>query len=150
MKLTCPVCGSSDVETGTEKRTLTVPYGPSVTVSEVVHSCRACGTRADFTDANRGVVRAALAKAEAESALQMLSDLAEQGVTSAYLERALRLPPRTTNRWKDGELSAGALALLRMVRTYPWLLQVADADFSREAAAAGLASARRQHSRSLA
>lgn len=48
----------------------------------------------------------------------------------AYIERALRLPQRTLARWKTGECSAPAIALLRLVRTYPWLLAVADDSFN--------------------
>ncbi len=47
----------------------------------------------------------------------------------AYVERALDLPARTVARWKSGEHSASALALLRVVATYPWMLEVAEHRF---------------------
>jgi transcriptional regulator with XRE-family HTH domain len=70
----------------------------------------------------------------------MLDELARQGLSMAYLERALSLSPRTIARWKNGELSASALALLRLVRCFPWLLKVARADFDNDKAHAELCS----------
>jgi hypothetical protein len=59
----------------------------------------------------------------------MLEALATEGIKMSYLERALELPARTTTRWKSGEVSAATLALLRITRTYPWILEVADSHF---------------------
>ena len=50
------------------------------------------------------------------------------------MERALELPSRTIARWKGGEVSAATLALLRITRTFPWILEVADAHFDQSVA----------------
>jgi sensor c-di-GMP phosphodiesterase-like protein len=59
----------------------------------------------------------------------MINYLQEHDIKMAYLERALELPARTVNRWKTTDCSAAPLALLRIIRTYPWILEVADADY---------------------
>ncbi len=68
----------------------------------------------------------------------MLEMLSDSGVTMAYLERALGLPARTAERWKAGESSAAALALLRTITSFPWILEVADGGFERQATDAAI------------
>jgi hypothetical protein len=59
----------------------------------------------------------------------MLSFLEEHDVMPRYIERAFRLPVRTVDEWKKGTFTAGDLALLRLVRTLPALLELADANY---------------------
>ena len=47
----------------------------------------------------------------------------------AGMERVLGLPQRTMMRWKAGTFSDSAAALLRILATYPWMIDVADARF---------------------
>ena len=128
-KLTCPACGSDDVTSATNVAELALPFSEAVRVEEVVNTCRVCGTEGDFLDQNQARVDEALRVATRESVRQMIDGLGNQGVTMAYFERALRLPQRTLARWKTGECTASAIAVLRLVSTYPWLLSVAEASF---------------------
>jgi hypothetical protein len=130
----CPVCGSTDVLTGSINESLPVPFGPAATFTTTQYTCNTCGESGDFAGENNSTINEALKKSTALSVSEMFEYLSKEGITAAYLERALRLPPRTTARWKGGNLSAAALALLRFVRTYPWLLAVADANFESSAA----------------
>ncbi|MBN2497940.1 MAG: hypothetical protein JXR96_25325 [Deltaproteobacteria bacterium] len=141
MKTKCPVCGSEDVREERVAESLPVPYGPAASFTTTQYTCNTCGESGDFTGANSSIINDAIRKSSAESAASMLEHLAGEGISSAYFERAMRLPARTTARWKYGELSAAALALLRSVRTYPWLLEVADADFEPVTAKTGLIGA---------
>jgi hypothetical protein len=125
----CPACGSDAISTSYVDSSILVPYGPTATFVETVYTCGTCGVSADFTGENDGVIKAALEKSGSASVVSMLDFLAARGITQAGFERRLRLPIGTTERWKTGELSAPALALLRLVRTFPWLLEVADANF---------------------
>ena len=60
----------------------------------------------------------------------MLSHLSKIGYSMAAIERALELPQRTISRWKaNKELSSIGIALLRIIRTYPWILEVAEKKF---------------------
>jgi hypothetical protein len=80
------------------------------------------------------VVRQAIAEADKASLRLIIESLEKERVTMAYMERALGLAPRTIARWKAGETSAAGLALLRIVRTFPWILRVARARFDASAA----------------
>ena len=47
------------------------------------------------------------------------------------IERALSLPQRTLTKWKNGVIkpSAAGLALMKYIRTFPWLIEVAENNF---------------------
>ncbi|OGQ91475.1 MAG: hypothetical protein A2289_18390 [Deltaproteobacteria bacterium RIFOXYA12_FULL_58_15] len=135
MAVTCPACGSENVKVEKVQGSLPIPYGQPATFVETVHTCNDCGTSADFTGENESIVKNALEESAAASAAAMLEDLNKEGITQAHFERALRLPARTAARWKDGAVSAAPLALLRLVRTFPWLLDVSDANFEPTTAA---------------
>lgn len=132
--ITCPACGSADVRTSYRDSTLEVPLAPPATYRERVDECRTCGTDGDFLGENDARIDEALSRAGKASARHLIESLADDGVSMAYFERALGLSPRTLTRWKAGECSASSLALLRLVRTYPWLLRVADASYNETAA----------------
>lgn len=132
---TCPVCGSDDVRTEVESRAIAAQLGSSVAYDAVVDHCGACGESGDFEAVNDSRIEVALRESEIASVKRMLDNLASQGISNASLERALRLPQRTTSRWKEGKLSAGAAALLRAISVYPWLVEVADSGYRRDIAA---------------
>ena len=129
MELKCPACGSADILVEKVEESLPVPYGPSATYTSTQYTCNTCGESGDFTGENTAIINEALKRSISVSASSMLENLSKIGITAAYFERAMRLPARTSARWKSGELSAAALALLRSVCTYPWLLEVSDANF---------------------
>lgn len=141
MATKCPVCGSEDVREERVSESLPIPYGPRASFNTTQYLCNSCGEAGDFTGENTSIINDAIRKSSNLSASTMLEHLAEEGYSSAYLERAFRLPPRTTSRWKSGELSSAALALLRSVRTYPWLLEVADSGFDTSVAKTKLVEA---------
>lgn len=134
MNVTCPACGSAKVERRETREAIPVPYGPVAAFEAVTYVCETCGTEGDFGAENTASAGAAIKKSDAIAAEGILRWLSERGVSAAHFERALRLPMRTSARWKSGEVSAAGLALLRLVRTYPWLLQVADASFEQHVA----------------
>jgi len=116
------------------EETLPVPYGVDASFTTAQYTCATCGESGDFTGENDAIVEAAMKKSIDESVVKMFDGLAAMGISLAYFERALRLPARTTARWKVGGLSAAPLALLRAVWTFPWLLNVAVSGFDRSAA----------------
>ena len=72
----------------------------------------------------------ALAVSERQSIEPMLEHLSNEGYSMAAIERAFGLPQRTISRWKSNkELTATGLALLRVIRTYPWIIDVADSKY---------------------
>ncbi len=128
-KIICPACGSDQVETHAEDRQLNFPYAGLMAFRETMNHCNVCGVDGDFGQSNETAIAAVEEQAKKISIEAMMSYLNEQGNSMAYMERALDLPQRTMVRWKTGECSSSSLALLRMVRTLPWLLKVSEARF---------------------
>lgn len=125
----CPFCGSGELTAESERRVLSVPYGVPVPYDSPFFECRSCGEQATADQPEKAE---ALKRATVESVNAMLDLLNARDITTAYLLRALRIPQRTATRWKRGQISASALALIRIIRTYPSLLEVADSDFNPE------------------
>jgi hypothetical protein len=129
MKTMCPACGSTDIETTIRKDSLQKFYDEPVEYEERIDCCLICKECGDFSGENESHIIAAIEIAKKQILNKMVDDLSKIGIKMAYVERALNLPPRTINRWKGGESSAASVALLRTIRTYPWILEVADAGF---------------------
>jgi hypothetical protein len=123
------------VRAATAVGSIPVPYGSPAVFTESVYSCDACSTSGDFAGVNDAVVNEALGRARSSAAEETLRWFAEQGISSPHFERALRLPMRTTHPWRAGNISPAEVALLQILRTYPWILDVADASFEPGAAA---------------
>jgi hypothetical protein len=128
------MCGSVEVDTTEDLRTIRIPHGSNVVVSKVVNTCRVCGESGDFAKSNDERIGLAVVEAVKTSVPRMLELLGKQGLSMAYIERALELPARTTARWKSGECSAAAVALLRTLATFPWVLEVAESGFDTKVA----------------
>lgn len=123
----CPACGHTKLEMRVERRSYSVHFGPNAEFDEKVHACKQCSF--EWGDADDTPVIEALARADKQAAVWIIARLEEQGISNAYLERACGLPQRTLARWKTGEVSAAAVALLRFLITFPWLLRVADGNY---------------------
>ncbi|HEY3801842.1 MAG TPA: hypothetical protein VGL61_04510 [Kofleriaceae bacterium] len=137
----CPACGSRDVTTSHENATVNVPYADPVEYSQIVHTCSICGESGDFANSNHSTLKEAEKVAEKDAVENILAFLNAHGQSQAYIERALGLPQRTLQRWKAGECSAASIALLQLVRTYPWTLEVAEARFAEPVASQRLVMA---------
>ena len=122
----CPWCGSDKVVTETQPERFAVPHGPSVEIQAVTDTCAQCGESGDFGGVNDSAITRARENSIKASVPLMLEQLARSNCTMAYIERSLSLPTRTLARWKIEGTSAAAVALLRMITTFPWLLDVAD------------------------
>ena len=121
----CPVCGSDDTRIQQKTDRYTTPYGTAEEYQVEVVTCETCGEAGDFRDVNEAVASEAISKACKSELERILVEIDQFGISMAYLERALELPARTVARWKSGQRSAAPVALLRIVRTYPWILRVA-------------------------
>lgn len=135
MKTTCPFCDSNKVEKVEVTDTFPVPFCEDATISHPIFRCNNCGEEGDFDNTLDKALTKAIDKAQSDSAPKLMDELAQSGVTMTYFEKALRLPFRTTARWKRGRISHSSLALLRIIRFSPSLLALADDNYSDEAAA---------------
>jgi hypothetical protein len=129
--VTCPSCGSDDLAKIVSTKSFPIVYGTPAEWEEETHHCLLCGETGNFSDEGETTAEEAIGLAKKRSVNNMLDSLSESGIKVAYLERALELPPRTVSRWKDGRSSASSIALLRIIRTFPWMVEVADARFNK-------------------
>jgi hypothetical protein len=135
MTTTCPFCDSESVEKIEIEETYPIPFCEEVIIPHELFRCLDCEEEGDFDNSLDKVLIKEIADANRASAPTLIDSLVRDGITMTYLEKALRLPFRTTTRWKKGKISQSALALLRLIRFSPALLEVADENFSEEAQA---------------
>lgn len=129
--LTCPFCGSGDIKFEKNVQKDKLPLGQEFSYEKVIHECNQCGERGEFSDENDEVYLEAKEVAIKSSLESILTNFSEKGFSMVYIERALDLSHRTLSRWKSQGISASGLALMRMIHTFPWLLEVADKDYDR-------------------
>lgn len=129
--MTCPVCGFDQVTDLPLIRDFSVPYGPTVEVTLNNNRCPNCLEEGDFEGRNDPLIERALAESTQKSIQVMVDMIVGYGYTIISCERALRLPFGTIQKWLDKPdlVDPGAVVMLRMVTTYPWLLQAADNNF---------------------
>lgn len=135
MHIICPFCDSNKVEKIEITEVVKVPFCEDVVISHPTFRCNNCEEEGDFDNSLDKALTIIIDKANNMSAPTLIEGLTHNGITMTYLEKALRLPFRTTSRWKHGKISHSALALLRLIRVSPRLLEVADDNFSPEAIA---------------
>jgi hypothetical protein len=123
------------VETIEISESYKVPFCEDAVIPHVTFRCNNCEEEGDFDNSLDKALTSAIDKANIASAPKLMDELTHIGITMTYLEKALRLPFRTTSRWRRGKISHPSLALLRLIRFSPSLLEVADDNFSPEAIA---------------
>ena len=124
----CPVCNS-------EMKKVTYPYKVKIGNGESEsflnsYECNSCGY--DIADkSNRKIISNTIANAQDECAYNILNEFKKDGKNFSEIERKFFLPSRTLSKWlnKKTKPSAAALALLRIIKAFPWMEKVADLDF---------------------
>ena len=134
-KIVCPFCDSEDVGKINIEESFHIPFCEDATIPHENFRCNNCEEEGDFDNTLDRSLTKAINEANAASAPKIIESLVKDGITMTYLEKSLRLPFRTTARWKRGRISCSSLALLRLVRFSPALLQVAVDNFSETAQA---------------
>ena len=121
----CPVCG------GKLKRSSFEKLIGDTKVSLVNYICQDCGEEGDFFNENDIKVEKAVQKAQIQETKKILCIFEQQKRSFAGIERALSLPQRTLSKWKTGQTSpsASAVALLKFLNLFPWLIDIADHQF---------------------
>lgn len=132
----CPVCGSPDVTCGVGSRTIDVPFVGSRTITIHVDRCLKCGESGDFFNLNDALIEAELHSADRSFINQTVQWMVDQKISFPYLERVLSLPFGSINRWLRGDFPKDVITILRFVRTYPWLLHLAEENFNADVAQA--------------
>jgi len=127
----CPVCGSDRLERVVQKETINGDMGKEL-IADIPHiKCLECGSEGDFYNENEEVVEKAISKINTACIEDALNFFSEKNISFAGIERAVGLPQRTLTKWKNGISSptASGIALLKYLRTFPWLIDVAEHKF---------------------
>jgi hypothetical protein len=128
----CPACGSKDLERKEVDGKDCVTLGSEFTYKEIYYHCRNCFDEFDIFNESEKNFRDAEQQAHKLFAAQAIGYLADKSISMALFERVFELPTRTLTRWKEGNLSASALSLLRILITYPWIVKVAEKKYISE------------------
>lgn len=129
--VTCPACGSNQTTRSEKESFADLTLGSKFSFSEVNYKCNSCGEEGDFLAETDKNYLAAQKEAQSNLLKQLVETMNNAGITMAMFERVFELPARTLTRWKNGDFSSSALALLRIVITYPWIIEVAENKFEK-------------------
>ena len=124
----CPACGSSDIREEIIDTVIKEPFGGKETIEIHEIVCSVCGSRGDFFDENETVVTETIKKLKQKSIVNILKDFSDGKISMSAIERALEIPQRTLTKWKNENAmpSSTGIALMRLIRLFPWLLEVAE------------------------
>jgi DNA-binding transcriptional regulator YiaG len=132
----CPVCGSKDIKRIINLEAISEPFGGHKNIDIVEVKCNTCESTGDFFNENENIIDEAIRELKQNSIINILNDFSNNKISMSAVERALDLPQRTFAKWKNGNSSptATGVALMRFIRLFPWLLDVAENKFDYDSA----------------
>ncbi len=134
-QINCPVCGSTDISSSEYNELVSESYGGSREIGLFQNFCNSCETPGDFENRNDEIIQSTIDELKAKAVVHILNDFVENGFSLSAMERALELPQRTLAKWKNtGKPSAAGVSLLKFIRCFPWLLDVAEHKFEFQSA----------------
>lgn len=129
----CPVCGAQGKGVETYIRTLSLPFMPKIDMELFVCTCGVCKESGDFIDRNDEIITAAIHRANCEFLKESVAFFKKRGYSEVSLDRILNLPVGTVTSWVGTlEFPPEAVALVRVLRAFPWMLLAADGSYSPE------------------
>lgn len=130
----CPVCGSKRIEFKNANFPIYEPYCDKKVVECKVVQCLDCDYESYVEDGLDKKIKEAKSASKQEALNKILDYLTASNHSYASLERILNIPQRTLHKWKSGvsQPSAAAFTLFKFLRTFPWLLEVAEENFDYE------------------
>ena len=133
-KLICPACGSSHLVKSNYQEYVTENLGGQVLIEKVLYQCTDCGSEGDFFNENELSIEKALSDLKNKLVVSILDGFTDNKVSLSSIERALDLPQRTLTKWKNGASSptSAGVTLLKFIKLFPWLLEVAENKFDYE------------------
>lgn len=127
----CPICGTHSLELTEKNKNIKYPYAGEAKIKIKEYYCPNCDIAGDFFYENDDKINNAINTLKSKSVNNIIAYFNENKVSMTAIERILSIPFRTLSRWKNNtsKPSAAAIALFKYLRTFPWLLDVADHDF---------------------
>lgn len=125
---TCPVCGSDEIYEKKKKYRIKEPFAGEKSIEIIENVCKVCESKGDFFDQNDEVIEENIKELKQRSVENILKHFIENKRSLTSIERVLEIPFRTLAKWKNkrSKTSAAGIALLRFIRLFPWLLDVAE------------------------
>ena len=140
-KVICLACGSASVERCEVESFRQLIFGFEYSFKEIFYKCNSCSEEGDFLNETEANYLESKKNAQIQMMKKIINNLNDHNITMAMFERVFDLPARTLTRWKNGDFSSSAVALLSIVATYPWIIEVAENYFNPSFAAFSLINA---------
>ncbi|OGD16935.1 hypothetical protein A2V47_05930 [Candidatus Atribacteria bacterium RBG_19FT_COMBO_35_14] len=127
-KQRCPACGSVDIIDEKKSILIKEPFGGQDNIEIHENICSTCGSRGDFFNQNETLIDETIKKLKQKSIESILNDFVDSKMSMSSIERALEIPQRTLTKWKNRTTapSSSGVALVRLIKLFPWLLEVAE------------------------
>jgi len=127
-KQRCPACGSVDITDDKKNILVKEPFGGQENVEIHENICSVCGSRGDFFNQNETLIDETIKKLKQRSIENILNNFIDSKISMSSIERALEIPQRTLTKWKNktNVPSSAGVALMRFIKLFPWLLEVAE------------------------
>ncbi|GHU73682.1 hypothetical protein FACS189450_13920 [Spirochaetia bacterium] len=128
MNIECPICGSNNLQKDSLNEVIKGDLGKEIAFDNVNYKCMECGAEGDFFDESSGSRLHALEKLRKEYVSSTLDYFIDNKISFSSIERILDLPQRTLTKWKNNvtQPTSAGTALLKFIRLFPWLLEVAE------------------------
>ena len=132
-KIQCDYCGNKKLTEKIEDNYQKEPFGDIIEFKEKILKCDDCGEEISFTLNYTDDYEKAKLKSEKSSILNILNSFQKKKISFTDIENSLELPTRTLSRWKQQlNYSKIGLTLLRIVKSYPWIILVAAKKFDKK------------------
>lgn len=127
-KQRCPACGSTDITDEKKSILIKKPFGGQYNIEIHENICSTCGSRGDFFSQNDFLIDETIKKLQQKSIENILNYFIDNKISMSSIERALEIPQRTLTKWKNrtNAPSSAGIALMRFIKLFPWLLEVAE------------------------
>ena len=127
-KQRCPACGSIDIIDEKKSILTKEPFGGQDNIEIHENICSICGSRGDFFNQNDLLIDDTIKKLQQKSIENILNYFIDSKVSMSSIERALEIPQRTLTKWRNrtNVPSSAGIALMRFIKLFPWLLEVAE------------------------
>lgn len=130
----CPGCGFLGHGFEETAQVVSIPFVAPTTIVIYICTCPNCGTSGDFLNCNDDIIDDAYTVLEDQFVRETIDFFKQHGYSKPALDRILSLPQGTLDLCCQGDFPHEAVALFRVLRTYPWILKLAEENFEQGAA----------------
>jgi len=132
----CPICGSKEIIKKKKTIPISEPFIEQENIEIFENICYSCKSRGDFFNQNESLLEETIKELKQKSVKRILEYFIGKKISMSSIERALEMPQRTLVKWKNNKskTSSAGIALIRFIRLFPWLLEVAENKYDFEMA----------------